>query len=81
MIKKILEYNNVEVKLDSDLKILDLSLTINQGDFILFPLTVYPFLSFLLFSFTLFYFPFLFFSIFFLFFTFVCFSLIFFDFL
>ena len=34
MIKKILEYNNVEVKLDSDLKILDLSLTINQGEFI-----------------------------------------------
>ena len=30
MLKKILEYNNVEVKLDSDLKILDLSLTINQ---------------------------------------------------
>ena len=34
MLKKILEYNNVEVKLDSDLKILDLSLTINQGEFI-----------------------------------------------
>ena len=34
MIKKILEYNNVEVKLDSDLKISDLSLTINQGEFI-----------------------------------------------
>ena len=34
MIKNILEYNNVEVKLDSDLKISDLSLTINQGEFI-----------------------------------------------
>jgi cell division transport system ATP-binding protein len=34
MIKKILEYNNVEVKLDSDLKISDLSLTIKQGEFI-----------------------------------------------
>ena len=34
MIKKILEYNDVEVKLDSDLKILELSLTINQGEFI-----------------------------------------------
>ena len=34
MYKKILEYNNVEVKLDSDLKISDLSLTINQGEFI-----------------------------------------------
>ena len=34
MIKKILEFNNVEVKLDSDLKISDLSLTINQGEFI-----------------------------------------------
>ena len=34
MLKKILEYNNVEVKLDSDLKISDLSLTINQGEFI-----------------------------------------------
>ena len=34
MIINILEYNNVEVKLDSDLKISDLSLTINQGEFI-----------------------------------------------
>ena len=34
MIKNILEYNNVEIKLDSDLKISDLSLTINQGEFI-----------------------------------------------
>ena len=34
MIKNILEYNNVEIKLDSDLKISDRSLTINQGEFI-----------------------------------------------
>ena len=34
MIKNILEYNDVEIKLDSYLKISDLSLTINQGEFI-----------------------------------------------
>ncbi len=34
MKNKVLEYNKVEIKLDSDLEILDLSLIVNKGDFI-----------------------------------------------
>jgi cell division transport system ATP-binding protein len=34
MKKKVLEYKNVEIKLDSDLKISGLSLFINKGDFV-----------------------------------------------
>ena len=34
MKKKVLEYKNVEIKLDSDLKILGLTLIINEGEFI-----------------------------------------------
>ena len=34
MKNKVLEYNKVEIKLDSDLEIADLSLIVNKGDFI-----------------------------------------------
>ena len=34
MKKKVLEYKNVEIKLDSDLKILGLTLTVNEGEFV-----------------------------------------------
>ena len=34
MKKKVLEYRNVEIKLDSDLKILGLTLIINEGEFV-----------------------------------------------
>ena len=34
MKNKVLEYNKVEIKLDSDLEISDLSLIVNKGDFI-----------------------------------------------
>ena len=34
MKKKVLEYKNVEIKLDSDLKILGLTLIINEGEFV-----------------------------------------------
>ncbi|MFL2610495.1 MAG: ATP-binding cassette domain-containing protein, partial [Flavobacteriaceae bacterium] len=34
MEKVIVEYNNVEIKLDSDLKIKDLSLKVNKGEFV-----------------------------------------------
>ena len=34
MKKKVLEYKDVEIKLDSDLKILGLTLFINKGDFV-----------------------------------------------
>ena len=34
MKKKVLEYKNVEIKLDSDLKILGLTLIVNEGEFV-----------------------------------------------
>ena len=34
MKNKVLEYNNVEIKLDSELKITKLSLIVNKGDFV-----------------------------------------------
>ena len=34
MKKKVLEYKDVEIKLDSDLKILGLTLIVNEGEFV-----------------------------------------------